>query len=164
MISRRRAAQILLYLSAVLILVGGLYDLLTSSPPPHHLAFLGVSAQELDPRTASLLSALLRALGGALIGVGIGSAYLDQPRGLPGPQVGHRGSGADGRADRGSKRRADAQRGFALLGPTNVHRLDDYRCGIGPRAHKHLSNHVPDFSDEPVGRSAEVRWKTSGGK
>lgn len=84
-------------------------------------------------------------------------AYLDQPRGLPGPQVGHRGSGADGRADRGSKRRADAQRGFALLGPTNVHRLDDYRCGIGPRAHKHLSNHVPDFSDEPVGRSAEVR-------
>ena len=81
MISRCKAAQILLYLSAVLILVGGLYDLLTPSPPPHHLAFLGVSAQEFDPRTASLLSALLRALGGALIGVGVGSAYLDQPRG-----------------------------------------------------------------------------------
>lgn len=76
MISRRRAAQILLYLSAVLILVGGLYDLLTPSAPPHHLAFLGVSAQELDPRTASLLPALLRALGGALIGVGVGSLIL----------------------------------------------------------------------------------------
>ena len=76
MISRRRAAQILLYLSAALILVGGLYDLLTPSPPPHHLAFLEVTAQELDPRAASLLSALFRALGGALIGVGVGALVL----------------------------------------------------------------------------------------
>ena len=73
---RRRAALVLLYLSATLVLVGGCYDLLVPSPPPHHLAFLGVSQEEIDPRTASLLSALLRALGGSLIGVGIGALVL----------------------------------------------------------------------------------------
>lgn len=48
MISGRRAAQILLYLSAVLILVGGLYDLLTPSPPPHHLATSQTSPMNLS--------------------------------------------------------------------------------------------------------------------
>lgn len=73
---RRRAAQALLYLTATLVLLGGLYDLLAPVPQPHHLSFLGVSAHELDPRTASLLSALLRALGGALIGVGVAALVL----------------------------------------------------------------------------------------
>ena len=73
---RRRAAQVLLYLTATLVLLGGFYDLFAPAPPPHHLAFLGVTAQELDPRAASLLSALFRALGGALIGVGVGALVL----------------------------------------------------------------------------------------
>ena len=73
---RRTVALALLYLSATLVLVGGCYDLLVPSPPPHHLAFLGVSAQEIDSQTATLLSALLRALGGALIGVGIAAMIL----------------------------------------------------------------------------------------
>ena len=73
---RRSAALVLLYLSATLVLAGGCYDLLVPSPPPHHLDFLGVSQDEIDPRAVSLLAALLRALGGALIGVGIGALFL----------------------------------------------------------------------------------------
>ena len=73
---RARVALIVLNLSAILVVVGGSYDLLVPALPPHQLAFLGMTEDQLEPRTAQLLQAMFRALGGCLIAVGIGALFL----------------------------------------------------------------------------------------
>jgi len=59
-------AKIVLELAAALITLGGLYDLLTPKLPPNLLAICGGNAQ-----AANLVRELLRALGGALIAIGL---------------------------------------------------------------------------------------------
>ncbi len=73
---RARLALIVLNLSAILVLLGASYDLFTPSLPAQQLVFLGVAENQLDPRTAQLVLALLRALGGCLIAVGISALFL----------------------------------------------------------------------------------------
>jgi hypothetical protein len=73
---RAKVALIVLNLSAILVVVGGSYDLLVPALPPHQLAFLGVAEDQLEPHTAQLLRAMFRALGGCLIAVGIGALFL----------------------------------------------------------------------------------------
>lgn len=73
---RARLALVVLNLSAILVLLGASYDLATPSLPAHQLAFLGVAESQLDPRTAQLVLALLRALGGCLIAIGMGTLFL----------------------------------------------------------------------------------------
>ena len=60
------AARILLVLSGLLIACGGLYDLFTPRIPLHLLAICGV-----NHRAQSLVRELLRALGGALMAIGV---------------------------------------------------------------------------------------------
>ncbi len=74
--NRRITASLLLYLSAALVLIGGCYDLLVQAPPAHHLTYLESAAEELDPRVVTLMTALLRALGGALLGLGLAAMVL----------------------------------------------------------------------------------------
>lgn len=73
---RTRLALILMNFSAILVLVGGAYDLLVPSLPSHQVAFLRISEEQLDPRTAQLLLAIFRALGGSLIAVGVGALFF----------------------------------------------------------------------------------------
>ena len=73
---RARLALVVLNLSAILVLLGASYDLLTPSLPAQQLVFLGVAENQLDPRTAQLVLALLRALGGCLTAIGIGTLFL----------------------------------------------------------------------------------------
>jgi len=69
--SVHRAAIIILDISAALIASGGLYDVLTPRLPANLLARCG------ENRDAQVLArALLRALGGCLVAIGIGIAVL----------------------------------------------------------------------------------------
>ncbi len=68
---RRRVSLALLNASALLVVAGGLYDVLTPSVPSHELEFLGSMGERPGPASVTLFRELLRALGGALIGVGV---------------------------------------------------------------------------------------------
>jgi hypothetical protein len=68
---RRRLSLALLNASALLVVVGGLYDVLTPGVPAHELEFLRSMGEQPEPASVTLYRELLRALGGALIGVGI---------------------------------------------------------------------------------------------
>jgi hypothetical protein len=74
--TRRTIGLILLNAAGVLVLAGGLYDLLVPSVPANHLAYLGVTDGRLDPRYAELDLALLRSLGGCLLAVGVTALVL----------------------------------------------------------------------------------------
>jgi hypothetical protein len=63
--------QIILETAATLITLGGLYDLLTPKLPPHLIALCKGDAQSIR-----LARELLRALGGALISIGITAGLL----------------------------------------------------------------------------------------
>jgi hypothetical protein len=64
-------ARIVLNSVAALIVLGGLYDLLTPKLPPNLAAFCGDNA-----RARELVRELLRALGGSLVAVGATVAAL----------------------------------------------------------------------------------------
>jgi len=68
---RRRLSLALLNASALLVVVGGLYDVLTPGVPSHELEFLRSMGEQPGPASVMLFRELLRALGGALIGVGV---------------------------------------------------------------------------------------------
>ena len=55
----------------VLVVAGGLYDLLVPSVPTFQLEFLGVSQSELNPNFLQLHIAVFRALGGCLLAIGV---------------------------------------------------------------------------------------------
>ena len=73
---RRTIGLILLNLTAGLIVVGGLYDLLLSQVPEHLATYLGSVVGEADVRTERLVLALLDALGGSLVAVGLAALVL----------------------------------------------------------------------------------------
>jgi hypothetical protein len=60
-----------LNLAGVLVIAGSLYDLLVPSVPANHLTYLGLTADRLDPRLNELDLAMLRAIGGCLLAVGV---------------------------------------------------------------------------------------------
>ncbi len=68
---RRRLSLALLNVSALLVGAGGLYDVLTPSVPSHELEYLRSLGEQPGPAAVMLFRELLRALGGALIGVGV---------------------------------------------------------------------------------------------
>jgi hypothetical protein len=65
------ASRLILNLTAALITLGGLYDVLTPRLPPNHVERCQGNARALE-----LVRALLRALGGCLIAVGIAVLIL----------------------------------------------------------------------------------------
>ena len=69
--NRRRFSLALLNVSALLVVAGGLYDVLTPSVPSHELEYLHSMGEGPGPASVMLFRELLRALGGALIGVGV---------------------------------------------------------------------------------------------
>jgi hypothetical protein len=70
------AGLTLLNVAGVLVVVGAFYDLLVTSVPPNHLAYLGADAGQLDPRFAALDLAMLRSIGGCLLAVGTTALVL----------------------------------------------------------------------------------------
>ena len=70
----------LLQSSAYLILLGGIVDFLmpfySDSLPASHLKFLKLTNELITPELTNLDHALLQAIGGCLIGVGIGSLTI----------------------------------------------------------------------------------------
>lgn len=66
----------LLNLAGVLVIAGASYDLLVPSVPANHLAYLGAATEGLDPRYAELDLAMLRAIGGCLLAVGVTTIIL----------------------------------------------------------------------------------------
>ena len=65
------ASRLILNLTAALITVGGLYDILTPKLPPNHVERCQGNTAALE-----LVRALLRALGGCLVAVGIAVLIL----------------------------------------------------------------------------------------
>jgi hypothetical protein len=74
--SRRVVGLALLNVSGVLVIGGSLYDLLVPSVPSNHLAYLGAVDGQLDPRYAELDLAMLRAIGGCLLAIGLTALVL----------------------------------------------------------------------------------------
>ena len=71
-----RTGLLLLNLAGVLIVSGGLYDIFTPSMPPHELAFIQGAGEEPSAGAVILSRELLRALGGALVSVGLATLVL----------------------------------------------------------------------------------------
>ena len=57
--------------AAVLVMLGGCYDMLTPAVPSNLLGYLKVTKAEMSPQVSSLLLGILRALGGCLLAIGI---------------------------------------------------------------------------------------------
>jgi len=57
--------------AAILVMLGGCYDMLMPSVPSNLLSYLEVTKAEMSPHLSSLLLGLLRALGGCLLAIGI---------------------------------------------------------------------------------------------
>lgn len=68
---KRKVAFALLNCAAVLVMLGGCFDMLLPVVPPNLLAYLGTNKAELSPQVASLVLGLLRALGGCLLAIGM---------------------------------------------------------------------------------------------
>lgn len=73
---RRWAGLALLNIACVLVITGALYDLLVPSLPPNHLAYLGAADHRLNPGYAALDLAMLRAIGGCLLAIGVTALVL----------------------------------------------------------------------------------------
>src|SRR5947209_885822 len=57
--------------AAVLVMLGGCYDMLIPAVPSNLLGYLKVTKAEMSPHVSSLLLGILRALGGCLLAIGI---------------------------------------------------------------------------------------------
>src|SRR4051812_18995700 len=74
--NRRTVGLALLNIAGTLIIAGSLFDLLIPSVPRNHLAYLGKPDGSLDQRYANLDLAMLRAIGGCLLAIGITTLLL----------------------------------------------------------------------------------------
>lgn len=74
--TRQTLGLVLLNVAGAAIIGGSLYDLFVPSVPPNHLVYLGAAAGQLDPRFEELDLAMLRALGGCLLAIGITTLVL----------------------------------------------------------------------------------------
>ena len=75
-----KLGNILLYVATTLMLIGGIGDVLfTYINPgmiPSHLDFLNIQEAEASPKLIALTHSMLRAIGGLLIALAIGSFFL----------------------------------------------------------------------------------------
>lgn len=77
MIARRRfCGIIILNLAAGLVIAGSLFDLFVPTVPANHLKYLGNADPRLDARLAELDLAMLRAIGGCLLAIGVACFVL----------------------------------------------------------------------------------------
>lgn len=74
--SLRPVGLAILNVAGVLVIVGALYDLFVPSVPPNHLAYVGAADGRLDSRYAALDLAMLRSIGGCLLGIGLTTLVL----------------------------------------------------------------------------------------
>lgn len=74
--TQRTIGLILLNLAAGLIVVRGFYDIFLRQLPAHLISYLGNVVGELDAQFERLVLALLHALGGGLIAVGLAALVL----------------------------------------------------------------------------------------
>ena len=74
--THRTIGLIVLNSAAVLIVVGGCYDIFLSQLPAHLNNYLGVVVDGLDVQFERLVLALLHALGGGLVAVGLAALVL----------------------------------------------------------------------------------------
>jgi uncharacterized protein YjeT (DUF2065 family) len=74
--SRRTFGLTLLNIAGILVIVGGLYDLLVPSVPLNHLAYLDATDEQLGQRLAELDLAMLRSIGGCLLAIGATTLVL----------------------------------------------------------------------------------------
>lgn len=63
-------AKILFYTISVLCIITGLNYILRGDLMPYHYRYLGRSADQIEPRTLSLLISAARLIGGMMIGLG----------------------------------------------------------------------------------------------
>jgi hypothetical protein len=61
----------ILNFAAVLVMLGGCYDMLIPAVPSNLLSYLELTRTEISPHLSSLLLGILRALGGCLLAIGI---------------------------------------------------------------------------------------------
>ena len=73
---RRRIALVLLNLGALLMILGGVSDIVLADPPPAWEGVVGAPLVTLPSGVTTLLLALLSALGTALIGCGVATLAL----------------------------------------------------------------------------------------
>ena len=70
--SRRRLYGLaILNISAALVIIGSLYDLLVPAVPPNHLRYIGALDPAAMSRFARLDLAMLRSIGGCLLAIGV---------------------------------------------------------------------------------------------
>jgi hypothetical protein len=74
--TRRTLGLTILNVAGVLVIAGSLYDLFVPSVPRNHLVYIGTTDGALDPRYAELDLAMLRAIGGCLLAIGITALVL----------------------------------------------------------------------------------------
>lgn len=68
---KRNVGLRILNCAAVLVMLGGCYDMLMPAVPSNLLSYLEVTKAEMSPHLSSLLLGFLRALGGCLLAIGI---------------------------------------------------------------------------------------------
>jgi len=68
---KRKIALSILNGAAILVMLGGCFDMLIPAVPSNLLSYLEVSKADMSPHLSSLVLGLLRALGGCLLAIGI---------------------------------------------------------------------------------------------
>src|SRR6266566_1669111 len=68
---KRNIALTILNCAAVLVMLGGCFDMLIPAVPSNLLDYLEVAKVDMSPHLSSLLLGLLRALGGCFLAIGI---------------------------------------------------------------------------------------------
>ena len=73
---KRNVGLIILNGAAVLVMLGGCFDMLIPAVPSNLLGYLEVAKADMSPQLPSLLLGLLRALGGCLLAIGVTALVL----------------------------------------------------------------------------------------
>jgi hypothetical protein len=73
---KRNIALTILNCAAVLVILGGCFDMLMPAVPSNLLGYLEVAKADMPPHLSSLLLGLLRALGGCLLTIGISALLI----------------------------------------------------------------------------------------
>lgn len=71
---RVRVSSVLLVLVAAIAVIFGIVYCLASEPMPYHLAFIGMSFEEIQdvsPRLAAFLLSLMKSFGASLVAIGV---------------------------------------------------------------------------------------------
>ena len=73
---KQNAGLKILNCAAVLVMLGGCFDMLVPAVPSNLLSYLKLAKADVSPQLSLLLLGLLRALGGCLLAIGITGLFL----------------------------------------------------------------------------------------